>query len=382
VRKPSVKTPTRADADCNNVGAPASGRGELMLDVLHYGAGDTAEVDGDFVQVVSEFGGTPLHYQSGDILYVNTATSTWAENSQASVQSADLCVFVIVRALGSITWTTEFREVVTSGKPFVMLSLDSTYNRYLDLAQAARHDTDPATVADDRVLLETLAAVERDHQVTIVPFPEGGSRRYSAASLRTPTRCRSNCWRHRTPAASSGPCSPTPSRWPPTTWSGRPTSLSTRWRRRGARTQAILALALRLAATEEVTVALLGSPEQGVQRLAFARLPDLYVERPPGRDFLTAVIEIANTTDVGVTRRFLPILFEMDLTTALAALTALNPSDIGLRRRLTEQLELHEDRIRDSDWFPQRSASRSEHRPAPTTRTGRSDSSSHRKAHE
>lgn len=319
-----------------------------MLDVLLCGASDTAEVRDKFVQVVAEFGGTPLHYQSGDILYVNTANSTWAENSQASVQSSDLCVFVTVRAVGSITWTTEFREVVTSGKPFVMLCLDTTYSRYLNLSQAARSDTDHATESDDRVLLETLAAVERDHQVTIVPFPAAGFaevlRRQLANTYAVSLRLLETQNRRRFLR----------------TLFSDPESLTAHhleWaielaldemEEKGPRKQAILALALRHAASEEVTLALLGSPDQGVQRLAFARLPDLYVERPPGRDFLIAVIEIANTTDdVGVARRLLPTLFEMDLTTALDALTSLNLSDIGLRRRLTEQLELHEDRIRD-----------------------------------
>ncbi|MER6970892.1 hypothetical protein ABT304_07555 [Nocardioides sp. NPDC000445] len=325
----------------------------MMLDVLLCGAGDTSEVRDDFVHLVSEVGGTPLHYQSGDIFYANTATSTWAENSQASVKSSDLCVFVIVRALGSITWITEFREVVTSGKPFVMLCLDSTYNRYLALSEAARRSADPGPEADDRVLLDTLAAVERDHQITIVPFPAGGfaealrrqlATTYAVALKTLEERNRRSFLR---------------------TLFNDPESLAAHhleWatelaldetEEKGPRKQAILALAQRHATSQETTLGLLGSPEQGVQRLAFAQLPDLYLERPPRLDFLRAVIEIANATDdVGVARRLLPTLFDIDLAAALEALTALNLADSGLRRRLTEQLELHEDRIREFGLTP------------------------------
>ncbi|MDQ6523837.1 hypothetical protein RB608_09515 [Nocardioides sp. LHD-245] len=324
-----------------------------MLDILLCGAGDTAEVRDEFVRVVSEFGGTPLHYLSGDILYVNTATATWAENSRASVQSSELCVFVIVRALGSITWTTEFREVVTSGKPFVMLCLDSTYHRYLELSQAVRSDGEGAAGPGDQQLLETLATVERDHQVTIVPFPANGfgevlrrqlANTFTLALQLLETQNRRRFLRTLFHAPESLPAHHLE-------WATELALDETE--EKGPRKQAIVALALRRSATEDVALALLGSPEQGVQRLAFARLADLYIERPPRRDFLEAVVEIANTSDdVGVARRLLPTLFDMDLATALAALTELNLTDSGLRRRLIDQLELHEGRIGDLGLVP------------------------------
>lgn len=317
-----------------------------MLDMLLCGAADTGEIRDDFVQVVAEFGGSPLHYLSGDILYVNTATSTWEENSRASVQSSDLCVFVVVRALGSITWTTEFREVVTSGKPFVMLCLDSTYNRYLDLSREVRDRPSGPPDGEDQLLFQTLAGVEREHQVTIVPFPERGFaevlRRQLANTFTVSLQLLETQNRRRFLRALYN----------------APETLAAHhleWANdlaldeledKGARKQAIIALALRGAASEETTLALLASPEQGVQRLAFARLAQLYPERPPRPDFLERVVDIANTSDdVGIARRLLPMLFAMDLTTALEVLPALLLTDIGLRRRLTDQLEAYEDAI-------------------------------------
>lgn len=40
-----------------------------MLEVMLCGAVDTSEVRDGFVDVVTDFGGVPLHYLSGDVLY-------------------------------------------------------------------------------------------------------------------------------------------------------------------------------------------------------------------------------------------------------------------------------------------------------------------------
>ncbi len=56
-----------------------------MLDVMLCGASDPEMVREDFVGVIGDFGGSPLHYLSGDILYINAANSSWAANSSATV---------------------------------------------------------------------------------------------------------------------------------------------------------------------------------------------------------------------------------------------------------------------------------------------------------
>src|SRR4051794_35044535 len=80
--------------------------------------------------------GTPLHYLSGDLHYINSVDSRWSENSRATVRTADICVFVIVERFGAITWETELREALEAGVPFLFLCLADTYRKYIDLIRS------------------------------------------------------------------------------------------------------------------------------------------------------------------------------------------------------------------------------------------------------
>lgn len=93
------------------------------------GAEDTDQVRGQFVEVVEDCGATPLHYLSGDVQYINSRASRWTENSRATVEGADVCVFVIVERFGSITWGTELRAALNAGVPFLVLCLEKTYKK-------------------------------------------------------------------------------------------------------------------------------------------------------------------------------------------------------------------------------------------------------------
>jgi hypothetical protein len=316
-----------------------------VLDIMLCGAGDTSQVRDDFTDVVGDFGGNPLHYLSGDVLYVNAATTTWSANSRATAASADLCVFVIVRTLGSITWETEFREVLSSGKPFVVLCLDETYHRYLQLNQDASRPG-AALTGEGIGLVSTLSRMEREFQVTVVAYPDGGFREvlrrqlgllFSIGLGLVETQNRRQLLR---------------------TLFDDPRSLSAQqieWTTelaldeledKGARKRAINALVELAACTEEATVALLDSPEQGIQRLAFAQLAGLYAARPPEPAFLAEVVSIANRSDdVGVGRRMIPTLFSMDVSAAITALHAVDLDDVGMKRRIGEQLEMNEGEI-------------------------------------
>lgn len=67
------------------------------------------------------------------------------------------------------------------------------------------------------------------------------------------------------------------------------------------RKQALRALAARKALDEEPLYALLSSPEQGIQRLSFELLEQLYTPRPADPAFLEHLVVIANASDdVGV----------------------------------------------------------------------------------
>lgn len=121
-----------------------------MLSVMLCGESDTSLISQSFKDEILAFGGDPWHYQSGRIKYSNSAHSDWAINYQASVRSADLCVFVLIQNIGEITWTSELNESLVSGKPFLVFCLRETFNKYLllnrsvnDLSVAKRAFCEP-----------------------------------------------------------------------------------------------------------------------------------------------------------------------------------------------------------------------------------------------
>ena len=58
------------------------------------------------------------------------------------------------------------------------------------------------------------------------------------------------------------------------------------------------------------------------------------------------VVRANASDDVGIARRFIPVLFEIDLAEAVRTLDGLDLSEIGTRRRLAAALEEHESAIR------------------------------------
>lgn len=54
-------------------------------------------------------------------------------NSRASVQDADICVFLIKKNYGTITWSVEFQEALRDGKPFIILCDQETLQEYFTL---------------------------------------------------------------------------------------------------------------------------------------------------------------------------------------------------------------------------------------------------------
>src|SRR5436309_1205281 len=126
-----------------------------MLQIMLCGAADTEDVRDQFVDVVAGLGAQPLHYLSGDVWYTNSPTASWNVNSTQTVLEADVCVFVVIRRYGEITWSTELEAALEAGKPFIVLCLDKTYQRYLTLLH---HVTDLSAISDpaERHLVEVL----------------------------------------------------------------------------------------------------------------------------------------------------------------------------------------------------------------------------------
>ncbi|MDO5286309.1 MAG: hypothetical protein Q4G45_05735 [Actinomycetia bacterium] len=316
-----------------------------MLTVMMCGANDTADVAPGFVQVTKEFGGEPWHYRTGEILYLNDATASWERNSRRSVAAADVCVFVILREYGKLTWSAELATALDEGKPFILLCLDSTYADYTAVSRAV-----PLAAVDDptkRRVWEAIRELEAERQLTVVPF---GYQTFSDVYRREMSKLF---------AGALGALSERAHRQSVSRILDEPDKMTRRdltaaeamaldeMEDKKIRKSAILALRARGGLSAEAVLALVDSREQGVQRLAIEHLPELCPARPLPVGFMEDCVAVANhSDDPGVARRLIPALFRLGISEAVQALETLDLTEIGARRRLATALEEHEVEIR------------------------------------
>lgn len=308
------------------------------------GASDTQHVRDTFTKVITEFGGEAWHYQRGEILHINSMDASWSVNSLATLQSADLAIFVIWERYGSITWATELAAALAEGKPFRVLCLDTTYQKYLALSRLSAL----AAITDesDRMLVSTIRELEFDRQLTVVPFGGGSFGDVLRRQLGTLFAMALKDMESRNKRRAVATMLTDPTRLT-TSDLGRVIELALdEFEDKNLRKRAIQTLADCKAADEDTLLALLSSVEQGVQRLTVQKLPELYVSQPAEREFFDHCVQIANDADdVGIARRLIPALLDIELRTAVEALAGLTLTEVGTRRRLAEALERHEDAI-------------------------------------
>jgi hypothetical protein len=317
-----------------------------MLQIMLCGAADTDDIREQFVTVVSGFGALSLHYQSGEVRYTNTLTSSWTKNSLQSVLQADICVFVIVERYGDITWNTELQAALESGKPFVLLCLDRTYNRYLTLSD---HVADLDAIRDpaERRLVEVLGELEYERQLTIVTFTYAAFQETLRRQLAALVKIAIGLLNIRNQREAVALTLADPQKM-----SHRDLRVLTELaldelEDKGGRKRAVKVLSRTCGVDDEDLLLLLDSNEQGVQRLAMLELAGLYRMRPPDGAFFDQLVDIANQSDdVGIPRRLIPALLEIDVDAAVHAFMGLALEEEGSRRRLAEALGRREDDIR------------------------------------
>jgi hypothetical protein len=311
------------------------------------GAADTRNVLEHFERVVRDVGGQPMTYLQGAITYSNAVGARFEANSRASVLDADICVFVVVEDYGDLTWRTELDTALQAGTPFLVLCLDATYAKYRILNELRSLDgvTDPS----DRRMTQVLRSLEYDWQLTVAPFTpatfeqkireqlgglfEAGMRLVQQRNVRTALRLT---------VADADKLSASDVQ--------RLVELATdELEDKGPRKRAIRLLADRGGLDEDDVFALLESSEQGVQRLAFDTLPRL-VRAPVGDEFLIRAVEVANNADdVGIPRRLVPALVQLDRAGAVRAFEHLTLAEEGTRRRLAMALIAVEEAIREAE---------------------------------
>jgi hypothetical protein len=258
------------------------------------------------------------------------------------VQKADLCVFVVIEKFGDITWSVELETALSMGKPFLIFCLRETYQKYMTLLRSV---VDQSAIADegDRRLVETLRALESDRQLTVVPFDHGYfkdelRRQMAALFAQSLTVMERGNQRSRVLGALSETA-----RISAVDRAILAALATDEAEDKNARKRALSALAESGGVDEDDLKILLESMEEGIQRLTIMLLPKLAPERPIDPELLSFCVAVANASDdVGISRRLIPVVFEMDLENAIDAMESLSLADIGARRRLAGALEEYE----------------------------------------
>lgn len=312
-----------------------------MLEIMLCGAHDIEEVAPVFTAVAQEFGANPWFYQQGKIHHINSRTSRWTENARATVKKVDICVFVILRRYGDITWTHELQEALELGKPFVVLALESTWTRYNTLLSALSDHT-AIRSPDDQQMVEVLRMISSDYQITVTPFThetfgkqlrmelsnlfEEGIRlittRNERASLLSALSDTGQLTRNQT---------------------SQLISLATDEYEANKleRKTAIRRLAAEGVRDADLLEEICHSHEQGVQRLAFDLLPEL-IPLPSDEDLLRELAQIAGRSeDIGVPRRLVSAVAQLQPGMLDVVFNAIGLSDEGVRRRAFEGVEEH-----------------------------------------
>lgn len=319
-----------------------------MLRVMLCGAADTDRIREQFSETVLQFGGEPWHYVSGRILHLNSGQANWKANSALTVGRADLCVFAIVERYGKITWNTEMRAVLEGGKPFLVLCLEETYEKYRTLKHAV---VDRSAIADehDRELLDLIAELQSEQrQTTITTFRYGSFREALREQMASLFEVLLGAQEQRNRRGAAVRLAADPAGLSLRALSDLRDVALDETEDKNDRKRAVGALAARRTADEDLVRALLSSDEQGVQRIAVRLLPDLVRGFTWEPDFVEHCVTVANgSDDVGVARRLIPALMAIDLGAALKAFELLDTSEIGTRRRLATAFEAAESEIRD-----------------------------------
>lgn len=314
----------------------------MTLEVMLCGAADTGDFYDPFRKVISSVGGDAWYYQAGKILYKNSLTSTYAKNSQQTVQRVDACVFVVNEKYGEVTWSIELEEALDSGKPFTVLCRDTTYQTYdsirrRELSDSVRTNEQQLIQALDRFTSRNLTL----HTFALTKFESELRLALSQLFEHGLTSLHKEILRHNAIALAGSQDLTTPQL-------DRLLQVALdETEDKFIRKRALSALSNNGGLDAATLLDLLDSTDQGVQRTVMRDLKSLYQERPVDPEFLAACVEVANRSDdVGLARRLIPALFSLDLTTSLHAMRTLDLGEIGARRRLATALEDNEDKIR------------------------------------
>lgn len=308
-----------------------------MTEIMLCGAHDVENIAPSFYSVVADFGATPWCYLNGKILHKNSVTSSWTENSRATVRQADVCVFVVLQQYGEITWTDELDEALNQGKPFIVLALESAYIRFNVLR---REKLDPQSIdTNDKSMIDVFRIMD-EYEFTVVSFTyetfKNQLRDLLSAQFKQGLELiKSHNLRKNLMQSLNGKGKLTH----PQIKSLKSLASDDYHENKYERKTAIRRLAEEQIRDNNFVLDTCNSTEQGVQRIIYDLLTSL-IELPLNDDILRELSHVAiNTDDVGVARRLVSSVSGLEPTKLDIIIEGLGKLEEGVRRRAFEGIE-------------------------------------------
>lgn len=307
------------------------------------GASDTEEIKSSFDKVTLEFGAYPMSFLSVTHRHENAMTSTSEANSIASINSADICVFVINRDCGHITWEVEFKHTIREGKPFIILCKEKTRSMYYI------YKGDGSCPENFQELYNVLYEIEENRHLNLVPFGYSdfeSTLRREIAEIVEAAIFKYTEYQRRKNSLYLLKADTELSR---ADIRDLVDIVTDEYESKKIRKDIILRFAGLRVLDENTVFDLIKSPEQGVSRITLDYLDQLLPLSSYTQSFLNECVRaVAENDDTGAERRLVKKIIKIDPEKGLKAIADHLPLvEIGTKRRIASELIENEDRIHE-----------------------------------
>ena len=313
------------------------------MEIMLCGAQDTSSIMTVFQKVVRGFGAEPTNYLDASHHYENSMYSSAEQNSRKSVDEADICVFVIKREYGQITWTVELEQALRRGVPFLIFCEKETMDTYFTL----KDHGGPSDTDSFKVIFDLLYEVEHRRALTLCRFLEvefeDELRRQLGRVMDSAVKLLNDHQRRRIALRLLSSDDPLDIEEIKVF-----TEIATdEYELKKIRKDVIVRLSKQHCFKPETVLDLISSLEQGVSRITLDYLECLMVPEFYTESFLVDCVAAVNESDdVGTKRRLISKILDVDLKKGLKALQDFRLDEIGSKRRLTSELLERKDEIK------------------------------------
>ena len=306
------------------------------MNIMVCGSARVEDYQSQFVPVIEGFGCESQFFTFGNIYHTPGGNPDEKLASEDAVAHADICVFVITRTIGSITWDAELPAAKTYGVPIIIMAEKAAMTVYKihDCVELEQIPNDEL-----RAVCKVLRDVIENYGIMPIPFDNKSFEEKLRSEINRIFYIAVQHYRERNlrlRALLNTEISET------NRLLIQRVSLDP-FEDKQYRKQAVRKLS-QVGITADNIYVLLESDEQGVSRLTAELLPELLHGMKPPDGFFEKCIAIGNDQDdQGLIRRLIINLFKLDAVQALDACQGLDFGEVGIRRRVGLKLVEHAD---------------------------------------